>query len=168
MLPLFCALVIHHGATAHAQNKADNVSDKDQAQAIVVAPPAVPDQKKLEAKFIQTLTRATMNGRWCSLENGKLGPEKEEKYIISGVNKVGNDLWLIHARIQYGTKDVTVPVPVYVKWAGDTAVISITDASIPGLGTYTARVLIYDDTYAGTWSGGKHAGMLHGVITRQP
>lgn len=169
ILPLFAlagALALQLTPVASAQEKSPPTVNSDKAQAVVAAPPTIPDQKKLEEKFIETLTRATMSGRWSSLDNGKLGPEKEEKYVISGVNKVGNDLWLIHARVQYGTKDVTMPVPVYVKWAGDTAVISITDASLPGLGTYTARVLIYGDTYAGTWSGGKHAGMLHGVITR--
>jgi hypothetical protein len=53
-----------------------------------------------------------------------------------------------------------------VLWAGDTAVISLTDLAIPGVGTYTARVLVHGDTYAGTWSGGEHAGLLNGVIQR--
>jgi hypothetical protein len=38
--------------------------------------------------------------------------------------------------------------------------------SIPGLGTYTARVLIYRGQYAGTWSGGDHGGELWGRIEK--
>ena len=44
--------------------------------------------------------------------------------------------------------------------------ITVTDAKIPGLGTYTARVMFYRDEYAGTWSGGNHGGHLWGKIER--
>ena len=125
------------------------------------------DQKALEEKFIKTLTRATFTGRWCPIDRGQMGTEKDEKYTITGVNKVGNDVWLIHARVQYGNKDVTVPIPVNVKWAGDTPVISLTDSALPGLGTYSARVVVYNNRYAGSWSGGRHEGLLHGVITQE-
>jgi alpha-D-ribose 1-methylphosphonate 5-triphosphate diphosphatase len=48
----------------------------------------------------------------------------------------------------------------------DTPVITLDNVSLPGLGTYTARVQVYDKTYAGTWSAGDHAGMLHGIIEK--
>lgn len=124
-----------------------------------------PSTEELEAKFKSTMTRATMAGRWCSIKDGALGPEKEDKYTIVGVNKVGADAWLINARIQYGNKDIVAPIPVQVKWAGDTPVIIVDKFPMPGGGTYSARVLIYDHTYAGTWTGGEHAGLLNGVIT---
>lgn len=126
-------------------------------------PPAT-DKPALEQKFKETLTKSIFEGRWCLIQDGKLTDERNEKYTIQSANKVGEDSWIIFARIQYGNKDVLVPVPVEVKWAGDTPVISITNLAIPGLGTYTARVVVYDRTYAGTWSGGKNAGMLHGLI----
>lgn len=123
--------------------------------------------EELEAKFKATLTKATLAGRWCSLKDGQLGPEKEDKYTIIGVNKVGGDMWLIHARIQYGKKDITAPIPVQVKWAGDTPVIIVDDVGVPGSGAYSARVMIYDNTYAGTWTGGDHGGLMNGAITQQ-
>ena len=128
------------------------------------APPA--DRAALEAKFKETLANCVFNGHWCMVRDGKLGEEREEKYSIEGATKSGSDVWLIYARIQYGDKDVKVPVPVQVKWAGDTPVITLDNVSIPGLGTYSARVLVYDKTYAGTWSAGDHGGMLHGLIER--
>ncbi|HVR75344.1 MAG TPA: hypothetical protein VMT52_13490 [Planctomycetota bacterium] len=121
----------------------------------------------LEEKFASTMSGATLAGKWRLVKDGKLGEEKEDKYTIRAATKVGEDLWLIGARVQYGGKDVTVPVPVKVFWAGDTPVISITNAGLPGLGTYTARVLIYDGHYTGTWSGPGHAGFLTGLITRE-
>jgi hypothetical protein len=134
------------------------------------APPTKPKptQEELEAKFKATLTKATLSGRWCGLKDGKLTPEKEDKYTIISVAKLGGDAWIIHSRIQYGNKDFVAPIPVQVKWAGDTPVITLDDVGMPGGGnTYSARVLIYDQTYAGTWSGGDHKGLLNGVITNE-
>jgi len=136
-------------------------------------PPAAPakpklTQEELEAKFKATLTKATMSGRWCGLKDGKLTPEKEDKYTIVSVNKLGGEAWIVNARIQYGEKDFTVPVPVQVKWAGDTPVITVDGMTMPGGRTaYSARVLVYDKTYAGTWSGGDHAGLMNGIITNE-
>lgn len=125
-------------------------------------------QEELEAKFKATLTKATMSGRWCGIKDGKLTPEKEDKYTIVSVNKLGGEAWIIHSRIQYGNKDFVAPIPVLVKWAGDTPVITLDNVSMPGGGNaYSARVLVYDKTYAGTWSGGGHAGLLNGIITNE-
>jgi hypothetical protein len=122
---------------------------------------------ELEKKFQETLGNSVLTGRWRLVEDGKLGEEREEKYTIGAVTKAAGDLWLIQARIQYGGKDVTIPVPVTVKWAGDTPVIQVTNAGLPGLGTYTARVMVYNDLYSGTWFGSRHGGFLSGSIARQ-
>jgi hypothetical protein len=122
------------------------------------------NQVDLEAAFKAALANVTFSGRWCSVKDGQLGPEKEDKYTILSVSKVGGDMWLINARIQYGDKNIVAPIPVQVKWAGDTPVIILDKISIPGGGTYSARVLIFEKTYAGTWSGGDHAGLLNGLI----
>jgi hypothetical protein len=124
-------------------------------------------QEELEAQLKTVLTKATLAGRWCSIQDGQLGPDKEDKYTIMSVTKVGGDVWLINARIQYGKKDIVAPIPVQVKWAGDTPVLIVDKVGVPGSGTYSARVLIYEKTYSGTWTGGDHGGLLHGVITNQ-
>lgn len=134
------------------------------APAAKAKPPA--DRATLEKGFEKTLNGATFIGRWSGVKEGKLGPEREERYTIAGARKVGGDVWLITARIQYGNTDATVPVPVNVHWAGDTAVIAITDLAIPGVGTYTARVMVHGNTYAGSWSGGEHGGLMSGIIQR--
>jgi len=122
-------------------------------------------QEQLETKFKTTLTQATLTGRWCAIQEGKLSPEKKDRYSIESVSKIKGDQWLLKARIQYGGTDLLAPVPVQVKWAGDTAVIVVDDFSLPGGGTYSARVLVYNDTYAGTWSAEDHGGLLNGIIT---
>jgi len=149
---------VHLPAQAQGGEKKQAAAEKDKK---------APALSELEKKFQETLSNSTLVGRWRLAKGGKLGDEKEDKYTISSVTKVGSaDLWVIGARIQYGGKDVTLPVPVKVYWAGDTPVISITNAGIPGLGTYTARVMVYGDYYTGTWSAPDHAGFLSGCIVK--
>ncbi len=128
---------------------------------------ADPKQEALEKKFIETLTNATMAGRWCLIRDGKLTPEKEDKYTIEGVYKAKNGSWVVKSRIQYGNFDMTLPVAVKVEWAGDTPVIIVDNMGIPGGNKYSARVVIHNDSYAGTWSGGNVKGLMSGMITRK-
>jgi hypothetical protein len=132
------------------------------------APAPKPDQAELDKQFEQTMTGATLIGRFTVEGRGGGGREPgEDRYHINKVTKMTGDYWMFTARVQYGKKDVTVPMMLQVKWAGDTPVITLTDLAIPGLGTYTARVLIYRDHYAGYWSGGDHGGNLWGRIERE-
>ena len=89
-----------------------------------------------------------------------------ERYELKTVKHQQGENWLFEARIVYGENDVTLPLVLPVRWAGDTPVISVDKMMFPGLGTYTARVMIYADHYAGFWSGGDHGGHLFGVIKR--
>lgn len=118
-----------------------------------------------EAKFIATFANATLTGRWCAIKDGQLGPEKPESYTIVSATKVSGDRWQINARLNYGGKVLELPIPAQVKWAGDTPVLILDNLSMGGARTYSARVLIYDNTYAGTWSGGDHGGLINGLIT---
>lgn len=116
----------------------------------------------LEKQFQESLSGVTLFGNFTTGGDTL----REEKYAIAKVTKVSGDLWLFHCRIQYGTHDVSLPLPLTVRWAGDTPMITVTDVAIPGLGTYTARVMIYRGQYAGTWSGKGHGGHLFGKIIR--
>ena len=136
--------------------------------ATTAATQPVLDQAALEKQFEQTMSGAVLVGRFSDAARPNAQP-KEDRYTIQRVSKVaGNagDRWLFICRMQFGSKDVFVPLQIPVKWAGDTPVISVTDMTIPGLGTYTARVMIYGDEYAGTWRGGEHGGHLWGRIER--
>jgi hypothetical protein len=128
-------------------------------------PAATPEQ--LETTFKAMLTKAAMSGRWCSVKDGKLGPEREDTYSIVSANKVSGHKWIIQTRIKVNQREMVVPIPVEIKWAGDTAVLSVDKLQYPGGGTYSARVLFHEHTYAGTWSGGDHGGLMSGVITNE-
>ena len=118
----------------------------------------------LEDEFKKKLSGVVLVGHFSVAGNKNL---HEEKYTIKSVSKLSAGLWLFQVRIQYGSHDLTVPLPLNVKWAGDTPVITLTDFSVPGLGRYTARVLIYQDQYAGTWSGKDIGGHLFGRVVRE-
>jgi hypothetical protein len=114
--------------------------------------------------FTQSMADVTLVGNSTRLNReGVFGPER---YHIDGVNHVSGDTWVFRTRLRYHDKEIPVPIPLSVKWAGDTPVITLTDLSIPGVGSYTARVVLYRDQYAGTWSGQKGGGQLFGKIVR--
>lgn len=129
---------------------------------------AEPSRDELIQKLQRDLTGVKLVGRFTvtGKENGNPRPEE---YTISRATKLPEgDTWLIQARIKYGDKDVTVPVPVEIKWAGDTPVITLTNLTLPGLGTFTSRVVIYEGRYAGTWQHGEVGGHLFGTIEKLP
>lgn len=121
-------------------------------------------QAKLKEEFKSTMSNATLSGFFTVTGMETKAGLKEEKYTLGDVYEDTDGKWVINARIQYGDHDVTLPIKLDVIWAGDTPVIELTDLPVPGLGTFTARVLIYRDQYAGTWSGGDHGGHLFGKV----
>ncbi len=131
------------------------------------AAPAPPSEAELFAALEKALTGATLIGNFTvtGREEAKLA---EERYELARVQHVEGELWLFQARIRYDEHDVALPLTLPVRWAGDTPVICVDNMGLPGLGTYTARVMIYADHYAGFWSGGDHGGHLFGVIERSP
>jgi hypothetical protein len=98
---------------------------------------------------------------------GREGISGKEEYAIDKVSRIAGDRWLFHTTLKLGARELTVPIPVLVLWAGDTPVITLTDLSIPGLGTYSARVLLFRDHYAGTWAGAEGGGHVFGDILRR-
>jgi len=132
----------------------------------VAEEPAAPDEataRRYEA-FRTAMTNVRLVGRFTIA-----GPDEEklhaDEYVVTGVTKVGTgDGWLVAARIRYGEVDLTVPVPVEVKWAGDTPVITLEKITIPGLGTFSSRVVIDGRRYAGTWSHDAVGGHMFGTI----
>lgn len=125
------------------------------------------NQAALEEKFAADMNNVTLVGHFTM--DGHDAAPKEERYTISSVKKLQGDMWLFNARIQYNKTDSTIPLVIPVKWAGDTPIISVTEMGIPGMHTYSARVVIYNGRYAGTWNGaGNHGGTLFGRLEKTP
>lgn len=123
------------------------------------------NQEAREREFQERMTGVVLDG-YFTIDGREERGLRKEKYTIDSVSKLPGGFWTIQARIQYGDHDVTVPVPIDLEWAGDTPIISLTDATIPGLGTFTARVMFYRDSYSGMWWHGETGGRQFGRIVK--
>lgn len=122
------------------------------------------EQDDRNERFARYLTGAKFTGRFTVL-----GSEKDEmppeEYTITKCEKLPeSNLFRFTARIKYGDTDTEVPMDLPVVWAGDTPVISLTNLWLPGLGTFSSRVVVYQGSYAGTWKHGDKGGHLFGTV----
>ena len=122
-------------------------------------------EKAKFARFQKEMTGTKLVGQFTVVGQPQ-GALAKEEYTIRSINKLQGDYWLLTARIKYGGKDLTLPVPLKIVWAGDTPVITLTKAAIPGLGTFSCRVVIYNKKYAGTWTHGEVGGHLFGTLEK--
>jgi hypothetical protein len=122
-------------------------------------------QAELEAKLSKMLSGATLEGSFTHSGPGADGAKlAREKYTLGEVKKIAGDVWQFPTRIQYGGHDVTLPIMLPIRWAGDTPLVVVDEVTLPGLGTFSARVLFFDGHYAGYWKHGDHTGNLFGEI----
>lgn len=117
-----------------------------------------------QKELIEKLSKALSNTNWTGsfTVSGDEANLKTESYEIKDAQYQGDDRWLLTARIAYGQRDLTVPIPLEIKWAGRTPVITVDNLTIPPLGTFDARVLMRRGSYAGTWAHGAKGGHLFG------
>lgn len=117
------------------------------------------------SQFQKLLSGVTLRGRFTIDRNTQEDElPQEEEYTIKSAIPLGGDLWLVTSRIRYGDVDTTVPVPVVVKWAGDTPMITLDNVALPGMGTFSARVLFHRNRYAGTWQHDDIGGHMFGEL----
>lgn len=116
-------------------------------------------------EFEKYLSNSVLSGSF-TLDGQPLSKLEEERYEIKSAKKLPGDdnLWEIKTRIKYGNKDLTVPVVVNLEWVGRTPMIVLDSVTIPGLGTFSARVVFHDRKYAGTWKHDNVGGHLFGRV----
>lgn len=118
----------------------------------------------VEREFVEKMNGAALVGRF-TIRGREDRVATPDRYDLYSVDKVGPDQWRFNAKI--GESGVTVPVVVRMTFADDTPIILMTAASIPGMGTFTARVFFHGDLYAGTWEhAGRGGGHMFGRIER--
>lgn len=126
----------------------------------VVDPAALTDA---ERQFAERMRGVTLVGFFTTDGREDRVPAPD-RYEIVSVEKVGEDLWRFNAKC-CGLNGA-VPFVVPMRFNGDTPVIMMTETSLPGMGTFTARVFFYGDRYAGTWQHGKVGGHMWGRIEK--
>ena len=158
---LLCGLLLGLNSLAAGEDKKESGEGKPNG-----AKP-VKDRATLEKELQDTLSGCALVGHF-SVDGQGGKPATEERYTITRAQKLKDDYWLLMTRIQYGGKDVTIPLTLKIVWADDTPMITLTDFAIPGLGTFTSRVMIYRGRYAGTWQHGETGGHLWGRVEKLP
>ena len=94
-------------------------------------------------------------------------PPRADRYDISSVEKVGDNLWRFNARMDCCGVAGEIPIVIPVHFVGDTPMIMMTDTSIPGIGSFTVRLFFYGDRYSGTWQHGAVGGSMSGRIEKK-
>ncbi len=116
-----------------------------------------------EKQFQEAMNNVTLTGFFTV---GDSGETHDDRYTVEKITKVGDDLWNFDARIQYNKQDFKATVKVPVKWAGETPVLTLSNYLIKGQGVYSARILIFNGMYAGTWGAQAHGGKMFGKIVK--
>lgn len=123
------------------------------------------DRAAAEQAFAAKLSNAKLSGMFSVV--GKTdGPNKPDKYQIVSAKKIQGDDWMVTAKMKVGANELDIPIPIKIYWAGDTPVMSLSDLTIPGMGTFTSRVMFHGDRYAGTWQHGDVGGHMWGTIEK--
>lgn len=123
-------------------------------------------EKAREAKLAEYLSGVKFVGSFTVTGNAQRPPEPESYYILSAAKMDDGDWWKLTARIKYATHDLTIPMAMEIKWAGETPVITVDQMLVPGLGSFDARVLIRKGSYAGTWAHDEIGGQLFGRLEK--
>ena len=131
------------------------------AQQSAVAPAV--EMNALEKQFQESMTNVSLVGFFTVGEGSTTMPDR---YNITTMTKIDADVWNVEASIQYGNKDYKATVKVPVKWAGDTPVLTLSNYLISGQGVYSARILIHNGMYAGTWGAQEKGGKMFGKIVK--
>ncbi len=129
----------------------------------VVDPASLTD---LERQFTERMRDVSLVGSFTVAGREDRTP-RADRYDIASVEKVGDNLWRFNAGMQCCGVNGVIPVVVPMRWNGDTPMIMMTDTSLPGIGTFTARVFFYGDRYAGTWQHGAVGGHMSGRIEKR-
>ncbi len=127
--------------------------------------PAMPkkSQAELDADFAKMLSGATLEGSFNTTGAGRdMTRLSADKYSLGEVKKQFGNIWIIQAKL----RDTMIPLPLPILWAGDTPVIVVDNFTIPGMGTFSARVMFFEDHYSGYWKHGDRGGNMFGVVHR--
>ena len=126
-----------------------------------------PKLEDLHKAFSEMLTDATFKGTWAPIAGGVLGDEKDDGYKIVSVSKKKGHIWEFITRMKIRGTEIDFPMPIEVRFAGDTAVLILNNVPVGEGKTYSARVMIHNDVYAGSWWGiGGKGGTISGTISR--
>jgi hypothetical protein len=125
-------------------------------------------QAERDSRFEALMSGARMVGQF-TVDTGQAdATPRADLYSVSELERGEDDVWVFHYTMSFGDNlGNTFDIPVRVVWADDTPMLTMTDQEVEGLGTFTVRVMIHGDRYAGTWQHGAFGGHMWGKIERE-
>ncbi len=118
-----------------------------------------------EARFAELIEGKRLEGKFNVIGPDGMTDAQVDTYMVSELSRGDGDSWVFHYNMGHNQNAQMEPIPVDVLWAGDTPVLTMTDQEIPGLpGRFTARVMLYDGMYSGTWQHGPIKGLMWGRL----
>ena len=110
---------------------------------------------------------ARMKGQFNVVGPQGQSPAQIDLYMVSELSRGEENQWIFNYSMSFNQDQKMSPIPVEVLWAGETPVLTMTDQEIPGLqGKFSARLLIHDGKYGGTWQHGAIGGLMWGVLEK--
>lgn len=121
-------------------------------------------REQAEKEFEDLLSGASLVGFFTTDGQTADKPLKPDRYKLGAVKKMPGkeDTYLF----SYDLKGTPIPLMLTVKWAGTTPVIVLDELTIPGMGTFSSRVMFHGDRYAGTWQHGAVGGLMFGKVEK--
>ena len=86
---------------------------------------------ELERGFAERMQNVVLTGHY-TLKGRERRDDKPERYEITRVAKVGEHRWRFDVHMTYGSVDMTLPVVVPIRWAGDTPIVTLRTWSSQG------------------------------------
>ena len=126
-----------------------------------------PSQAELDQRFAEMMNGAQLTGKFNVVgPQGETAPQAD-LYMLSELTRGEGDSWIFNYSMTFNQSKTMIPIPVDVLWAGETPVLTMTEQEIEGLqGKFSARILIHDGKYAGTWQHGPVGGHMWGVLEK--
>ena len=162
---LLCLAITLGFGVASAQETETERTEQESEQASELGGEQVEStDENRETRLAKYLSGAKFVGRF-TVDGKEDAAPKSEEYTIAKCEKLpAKDMFRLTARIKYGDTDQEVPLDLQILWSGKTPVITLDSFWIPGMGTFSARVLIHSGRYAGTWQHDAKGGHLYGTI----
>ena len=126
------------------------------------SPEARPTLDEHEASFTARMQDVALVGAFTRSDENS--PPTPERYVVKSVEKVGPDLWRFNSVMNCCGFEGSLPVTIPMQFINGTPTIVMDGTHIPGLGTFSVRLLFDGDSYAGTWRHGPREGSMSGRI----
>src|SRR6266849_861383 len=92
-----------------------------------------------ERQFTERMRDVSLVGSFTVTGREDRAP-RQDRYDISSVEKVGDNLWRFNAGMTCCGVNGAIPVVVPMRWNGDTPMIMMTDTSLPGVDRKSTRL----------------------------